>query len=338
MNQVPVTVLMPVYNAELFLREAIDSILNQTFTDFEFVIINDGSTDASEEIIKSYNDPRIAYDKNESNLKLIATLNKGLAIAKGKYIARMDADDISMPTRLQLQFELMEKNGDIGLCGTWFDNFKGTEITGSARYSPDHETICFKHLYQIHLSHGTCMFRSSVLKNHSLYFNSDFLHAEDYELWSRISMFTKLANVQQVLYKVRQHENEVSHKYAHIQEANSYRVKTRLFNTMGIDITIGELDLLRDIAYQNYELTDKFSQQTKALLEKLLGARDFEAFFSRPFYETRLAELWFNANYHLTSYSGLAAYKNYLASPISAIKPLNAATKAKFILKGVLRK
>ena len=155
MKQAQVTVLMPVYNAEQYLREAIGSILHQTFTDFEFIIINDGSTDRSEEIIKSYTDTRIRYYKNESNLKLIATLNKGFDLAGGKYIARMDADDISLPNRLQLQFELMEKNPEVGLCGTWFENFTEEEPTGVAKYSPDHETICFTHLYQIHLSHGT---------------------------------------------------------------------------------------------------------------------------------------------------------------------------------------
>jgi glycosyltransferase involved in cell wall biosynthesis len=96
----PISVLMPVYNAEKYLKESICSILNQTYGDFEFLIINDGSTDKSEEIILSFKDERIVYHKNESNIKLIATLNKGIALARGKYIARMDADDISLPDRL----------------------------------------------------------------------------------------------------------------------------------------------------------------------------------------------------------------------------------------------
>ena len=96
-NNPKVTVFMPVYNGEKYLREAIDSILNQTFTDFEFLIINDGSTDSSVEIINSYDDSRIRLIHNEKNLKLVATLNKGLDLARGKYIARMDCDDISLP-------------------------------------------------------------------------------------------------------------------------------------------------------------------------------------------------------------------------------------------------
>jgi glycosyltransferase involved in cell wall biosynthesis len=338
MNKIPVTVLMPVYNAEHFLNKAIDSILNQTFTDFEFIIINDGSTDRSEEIIKSYSNPRIRYYKNASNLKLIATLNKGFDLANGKYIARMDADDISLPTRLKLQYELMENDDTVGLCGTWFDTFNRDKIVNTSRYGPDHATICFKHLYQIHLSHGTCMFRTSVLKQHSLYFNPDFSHAEDYELWSRISMVTKLANVQQVLYKVRQHENEVSHRYSDIQKANSYRVKTKLFAAMGIPVTHQELDLLRDIAYQNYEHSDAWLLQSKTLLEKLLSAKNYDMFFSKAFYENKVAEFWLNVNYNMTAHKGVNAYNHYHASPISTLKPLGLSTKAKFIFKGLLKK
>ena len=110
MSKPLVSVLMAVYNGEKYLLEAIESILNQTYTNFEFLIINDGSTDSTEEIILSYSDQRIRYIKNEQNLKLIASLNKGLDLAKGKYIARMDADDISLPDRLEKQVNFLERN------------------------------------------------------------------------------------------------------------------------------------------------------------------------------------------------------------------------------------
>ena len=112
-----VTVLMPVYNCEKYLRESIESILNQTFKDFEFLIINDGSSDKSAEIVESYNDNRINFVQNEKNIGLAASLNRGLDIAKGEYIARMDADDISLPERLEKQVRFMETNPQIGICG-----------------------------------------------------------------------------------------------------------------------------------------------------------------------------------------------------------------------------
>ena len=119
-QQIPplISVILPAYNAERFLEEAIDSILAQTYKNFELIVLNDGSTDRTEEIILSYNDPRIRYIKNESNLKLIKTLNKGIALARGKYIARMDADDISLPTRFEKEIEFMEIHPDIGVCSS----------------------------------------------------------------------------------------------------------------------------------------------------------------------------------------------------------------------------
>ncbi|HGF9542707.1 TPA: glycosyltransferase family 2 protein, partial [Acinetobacter baumannii] len=113
-----VSVVLPAYNAELYLKEAIDSVLSQTFTDFELIILNDGSIDRTEEIILSYNDSRIVYVKNEKNLGLIGTLNKGINLAKGKYIARMDADDICLPERFKKQVDFLEKNNEIDLIGT----------------------------------------------------------------------------------------------------------------------------------------------------------------------------------------------------------------------------
>ena len=113
-----ITVLMPVYNGEKYLRESVDSILNQTFTDFELLIINDGSTDSSMEILNSYSDSRIRIVTNEVNLRLIKTLNKGIDLATGEYIARMDCDDIADPKRLEIQLQYMEKHPDVAVCGT----------------------------------------------------------------------------------------------------------------------------------------------------------------------------------------------------------------------------
>ena len=134
------TVLMPVYNAEKYVAEAIDSILNQTFNDFEFLIINDGSTDNSLDIIKSYDDPRITIINNETNLGLSHTLNKGIELARGEYIIRMDADDISLSIRLEKQIEFMDSNQHIGICGSWIQTFDKSgnqsiwnKVTGSIR-------------------------------------------------------------------------------------------------------------------------------------------------------------------------------------------------------------
>ena len=332
-----ITVLMPVYNAELYLKDAIESVLEQEFTDFEFIIINDGSTDSSEEIIKSYADPRIKYYKNEINLKLITTLNKGFDLATGKYIARMDADDFSMPHRLQLQFEFMERNPEVGLCGTGFESLTDEIISGVALYAPDHETICFTHLYQIHLIHGTCMFRTAVLRAHSLYFNPDFSHAEDYELWSRISMVTKLANIQHVLYKIRFHPQKVSKRYFDVQTTNSTRVKKNLFKQMGITVNDEELTLLQSIAHHTYGQNMLFAESVQILLEKMLLAKNHSMFFSQSFYRNKLTGFWLNVNYNLTRYAGFRVYKYYWKSPLSSDPTTPISVKIKFLIKALLK-
>ena len=112
-----ISIVMSVYNGEKYLREAVNSILNQTFKDFEFIIINDGSTDGTREILESYNDPRIILI-HKGNMGLTQSLNKGIALAKGKYIARQDADDISLPERLEKQIEFLERNEKVALLGT----------------------------------------------------------------------------------------------------------------------------------------------------------------------------------------------------------------------------
>lgn len=113
-----VSVVMPAFNAEKYIREAVDSILNQTFTDFEFIIINDGSTDHTKEIILEYDDPRIVLLENEKNSGIVVTLNKGIQFARGEYIARMDSDDISLCNRIERQVLFLDSHAHIGLIGS----------------------------------------------------------------------------------------------------------------------------------------------------------------------------------------------------------------------------
>ena len=272
MVDIPVTVLMPVYNAELYLREAIESILNQTFTDFEFLIINDGSTDSSKDIIASYQDSRIRYVENESNLKLIATLNRGIELAKGTYIARMDADDISMPDRLEKLYTFMELHPEVGLCGSWFENFTEKGRGCIVKYATDDSTIRLKQLHQIHLSHGTCIFRTKVLTNNNLFFNPEFIHAEDYELWTRMAKYTKFANIPFMLYRVRNNGDSVSNKYTGIQNSNTRRIIINQFTYLKSDFNNDDFEIYCRFANAQFSWFDKPRlQQLDSLLTYLIS-------------------------------------------------------------------
>ena len=193
-----VSVILPVYNAEKFLKEAIDSILNQTFTDFELLLINDGSTDRSEEIIKSYNDKRISYAKNEKNSGLINTLNRGIDLASGEYIARMDGDDIALPERLELQVKHLIKSDAAILATTYYS----VDEIGNALpdWPTDRATITRDQIRKTLpkdncLAHPTIMGKAFVFKKYryhpelsqSYKFIHNLTYSEDYDIWLRIA-------------------------------------------------------------------------------------------------------------------------------------------------------
>lgn len=226
-----ISVIMSVYNTkEEWLRESIESILSQTFSDFEFIIINDGSSNNVEEIILSYKDERIKYIKQE-NQGLAKSLNYGLKIAQGEYIARMDSDDISLPDRFKKQIDFLDKNKDISVLGTWFEFFP-------KKYVLKHpEKICYLNLLTCCcIGHPTVMFRRSDFEKYNLRYDSEY-KCEDYELWSRAIRYLKFANIQEVLLKYRWHENNLS-KPTEDFVAHDRKIKQNMLDFLTNDVEI----------------------------------------------------------------------------------------------------
>lgn len=276
MNSEPlVTVLMPVYNGAKFLREAIESILNQTFTNFELLIINDGSNDSSEEIILSYEDSRIVYVKNEHNLKLIATLNKGLELAKGKYIARMDADDISVLSRLEKQVRFLEGNPAIGLLGSAFEII-GKEIKNS--YPVADDDIRLTMLFLNSFLHSSVLFRRELCLTNNLYFDKKYIHAEDYKLWTELMFKTKVSNLDEVLVKYRVHDNQISHIHSKEQIEGTQKIQKEYLEAAGFEFTDQEFEMI-----QNSRLLKTFGNEAYdylVVLDKLYDQNQKTAFFN----------------------------------------------------------
>jgi len=229
MNEPMITVLMSVYNGEKFLKEAMDSILTQTFTDFEFLIINDGSTDNSMEIIESYNDSRIRLINNEKNLKLIASLNKGISLARGKYIARMDCDDISMPERLEKEVNFLENSLEYGLVGTCY-----TVIDGAGKeqynksYPSSNDLIKLFLSLNCPLAHGSIMGRTELFKQ-NLYGSKEYSAVEDYELWTRIAKVTKIHNIPEYLFKYRIYGESFSNTKTQLMYNQTLELSKKLY-------------------------------------------------------------------------------------------------------------
>ncbi|GHT52306.1 hypothetical protein AGMMS49982_12160 [Bacteroidia bacterium] len=226
MKKIPrISVLMPAYNAETYIAEAIESILQQTYSDFEFIIINDGSTDKTAEIIRGYDDSRIQFIDNTKNQGLIAILNQGLDLAQGEYIARMDTDDISLPTRFEKQIAFMDAHPDVGILGTWVLKFGDCENHIRKRKA---KLGIWQLVTSAIVSHPTVMLRKSLLDKYSLRYDSEYVACEDYALWAQASGYTTIACLQEVLLHYRWHHANVSQTHRQLQKDNAKRVRKKL--------------------------------------------------------------------------------------------------------------
>ena len=320
MNEPLVTVLMPVYNGAAYLKDAIESILQQTYVDFVFLIINDGSTDDTEKIILSFNDNRIQYVKNAENLKLVNTLNKGLSLVRTKYVARIDADDVSLPERLERQVSYMEQNPDVGVSGTWCRTF-GDGNPAVIKYEVANSDICFKQLYQIQIVHPSCIMRMSVLNQLDLVYDESYLHAEDYELFTRLSHITKLANIPEILHLYRKHDEAVSILYKNQQKENSLRIIKREFSTVGVDISDLQAEDFCRLNYQDYGNIQMSAMELKSFLEQLSSANHSSRIFDDCFISEKLSALWFSYCYELNC--DVSLYKSSsLSKKLSLIRIL----------------
>lgn len=244
-----VSVVMPVYNGEKYLRESMDSILDQSYTDFEFIIIDDCSTDESFDIIRSYKDTRIRLIRNEENLRLPASLNKGIRLAKGKYIARMDADDISLPNRFFKQVNYMESHPEVAALGA---SFQAIDCEGCNLYK--HHALVDDDLERYYLipsplAHPTVMMRRETIVSNNLFYDVKYSSAQDYDLWLRIRKQFKIANLPDVLLKYRIHKKSISSLRSQEQQDNTYTIFRK---NSPVDITYDEC---MAILHRNYILT-----------------------------------------------------------------------------------
>ena len=241
-----VSIVMPVYNSEAYLRLAVESILNQTFSYFEFIIIDDGSTDRTAAILDGYTDPRIICLYNQEYRGLVHSLNRGIDAARGKYIARMDADDISLPRRLERQVHYMEAYPSIGLLGTWIEDLdENGNLIGVWGAPTTPALIKWSLLFGNCLAHPSVVMRRSMIQRVGSY-NAEALYAEDYDLWSRMSFETEIANLPEVLVRHRVHSGSISLRYSERQERTVVQVaRSAISRVLGEDISMDQVVYLR---------------------------------------------------------------------------------------------
>lgn len=201
---VKISVVIPIYNSREYLRESIESVIAQTYHDWEVLVINEfGSDDGSSDIIKEYSqqDPRIRLIQNEENLGLAESLNKGIRMAKGEYIARLDADDLAHPDRFRKQIEFMNSHPEVVVCGTYQHHF-GVETDWVHKPAITPEQCKANLLFFCDLCHSTLMLRREAIVTNNLWYDKHFL-AEDFELWTRVTRVGEIANIPEVLGEYR---------------------------------------------------------------------------------------------------------------------------------------
>lgn len=225
-----VSVVMPVYNAEKYVSDAIESILQQTFTDFELIVINDGSTDNSAKILKNYadQDNRIRFINHRKNKGLIGVLNEGLDICCGKYIARMDSDDISMPQRFEAQVAYMDAHPECGVLSVGFQMFGDSD---KIVIHPAHVGIV-DFMHGCLVAHPGVMMRKSVLDMYGFRYDKNYKYAEDYDLWSRMACVTQIHNLPDVLLQYRWHKSNVSVLHSAEQTRCTEAIRENIANVL----------------------------------------------------------------------------------------------------------
>lgn len=232
---------MPVYNGMPYLSATIQAILRQTFRDFEFLIIDDCSTDGSQELIQSFPDQRIRFFVNERNLGQTATLNKGLELASGDYIARQDQDDLSIETRLEKQLNYLDEHPNVILLGTGTNAIDQTDKTVFEFDIPtSHEQLQWLLLTECPIFHSSVMFRRDYVRDRMKGYDNSYRYSQDYDLWSRIAWSARIATLPETLNLWRVHPAATSSTIGSIKEVEPLRTSFDNVQRLGLDISLNE--------------------------------------------------------------------------------------------------
>jgi len=330
-----VSVVMATYKAENTLGEAIESVLYQTFSDFEFIIIDDNSLDSTSEILTKYSnqDSRIKVFRNSSNIGLTRSLNRGLAEAKGSYIARMDSDDICMKNRFDEQVTYLENNKKIGVCGTYVEIFG--EKTGVRKHSDNSEELKVRTLFSSQFCHPSTMIRKEILLENGIEYNVSFLVAQDYELWARLIPICDFGTVPKQLLRYRVHDQQISSEKKLLQWQAREKVIKWIWRCIGLPLLDQDIQLHNDLSFFNWNKEPVFIEKTGKYFEALIKANNHSKFFPVHSFQNFLIEYWWQLCSGSANY-GKEVFKifiqNYMGKVASNSKKIRL--KAKTLIAG----
>jgi glycosyltransferase involved in cell wall biosynthesis len=336
-TELKITVFMPVYNSAAFLKESIDSVLQQTFTDFELLIVDDCSSDLSVSIIKTYKDKRIRLIQLEQNVGVAAVRNIGLTEARGKYIAFLDSDDIAYPDRLAKQYSFMEANPAVGVCGTHAAVY-GLQNRQDTTNPLIAEEIKAFLLFESAIINTAAFFRRAFLEQYNLRYNIQYKYlAEDYEFWLRCSEHFLLANIPEVLVAYRARVGSTSRENRERNREIMAQLYFDHFQRIGLPATRAEAqlhDLIRYTGPKDFTDTQKL-EAVRLWLEKIAQWNTDTQYYEEKYLLRYLGQYWYESCLAATGL-GLKTLFRHRASKLSSYYRPHFLRYAKFIVRCLL--
>jgi glycosyltransferase involved in cell wall biosynthesis len=326
---------MSVHDGERYLNEAVASVLRQTLSDFEFLIVDDASNDGSASLVESFGDPRIRLLRNPENLGLAASLNRGIDLARGVYIARMDSDDVSLPERLAAQAAFLDARPRVSVCGSWVE-FIGERAGHVWRYPTDPDAIRCRLLFESPLAHPSVMIRKAHLDEAGFRYDPAFRRAQDYDLWVRATPRLTLANVPEVLMQYRIHPGQAGERNFEEQQEFAGRVRRAQLERLGIPPTPEEFSIHQALSTGRVSTDREFVEGARAWLAKIQAANEDRGHYPEPGFSRYLGERWFALCRKATRW-GWWTWRQYRDAPVGRRGDPTFGKKIKFALRCAVR-
>ncbi len=306
---------MVVFNEEQFIGEAIQSILDQTYTHFELIIVDDGSTDNTPSVIQYFSDPRIQFIISEKNNGVVHARNAALNISKGDYIAVLDADDIALSDRLEVEVNFLERNPEFGLVGG-----RSELIDENGEYLNKHQSLSLTPdetkvhlLFKNCFTHSTIMYRRKDLTKYN--FNDVFIKGcEDYDVIVKIASKMKVKNLPIVLCKYRVHKNNIS-KESEVIEKNNSQIISEQLHLIGLNPSKKEMKIHMKLTKKTKHDNFQMLTNTAKWLDTLFISNQTMKIYPEPEFYNRVADYWFNI-FNNVNLHNLELFSNYIKSPI----------------------
>lgn len=325
---------MAVHNGLPYLQEAVESILSQKFSDLEFLIVDDASADGSLDLLQGYTDKRIRIISNQKRLELSRSLNLGLDAALGEYIARMDHDDISHPSRLAEQVRFLDANLKIDVVGT------GARTIGDAQqiwsYPKNDEDIRSEFIFNSALVHSSVMIRKSTFERQKLRYKPEFKRAQDYELWARAAPDLHFANLARELVRYRIHAKQVGKEHAKEQQAAATAIRENGLKSLGMQPTKDQIELHNHVSKWEFSTPEVELGKLELWFLKLNSANRESRYVPVAAFGRALERRWWAACRAQVKI-GLEAWRSYRRSPLSRLGKRSAISRAKFFAKAIMR-